>query len=286
MCESTAMTIGCYTMQNNYPYWSESNVYWNMLMTGNSIATLQDSKTISYANGVNNNHTYEFDITKAVFDWRAGNTVSMDRGILFKAIDESKVIHKTFGSYNRAAYNPVFKMQYLGYEEGVLSEQGFASLIAEAQAQYGSDGVTKFNCLAMSLADIKWIGYSELGINSPSDKRYLTTVGSKIVNYVNNGNCRAAKKAELMGVGLSPSYMLTANNQYFIAVRVMQSTANEYAFHVIAQTNTGTWMGKHGSYAIQKLGYINPDITKQSCWQDPKTGKYYDSATLYIRITR
>ncbi len=65
----------------------------------------------------------------------------------------------------------------------------------------------------------------------------------------------------------------------------MENSANEASFHVIAQTNTGTWMGKQGSYPIKRLGYINPDIKEQECWKDINTGEYYDSKTLYIRIT-
>ncbi len=289
ICESSALTINCHQVINCTPGWTEANASWtNLSMTSNTgVGSLLSSQTISYSNGLNQatDHMYKFNITNAVFNWRKGDTTSMQRGIVFKAASESSVIHKTFGSYNRASYNPVFEMSYLPYNTGAYSEMTFNSLVNEANSIYGSNGIIYFNCLAMALVSPYWVGYDELGIYSTSDMRYLNTVGDKIVNYINAGNCSRIASAIKMGVGLSANYSFTGTNQYFIALKIMENSTNQCAFHVLAQTNTGTWVGKFGSQAVRTWGYINPDTNSQDCWKDPDTGKYYDSQTLYIRVT-
>ena len=76
-------------------------------------------------------HWYKFDLTQVVQMWRKGASgVSQNRGIVLKSTAENTLIHKTFGSYNRASYNPVFTMSYVTYGGGYNYSQ-LKNLISE-----------------------------------------------------------------------------------------------------------------------------------------------------------
>lgn len=257
-------------------------------MSVSSLDKKLDSKVVAYNYGVNSQRTYSFDITEVVGDWREGDTNSMGRGIVFVSADESQVIHKTFGSYNRASYNPVFEMTYLCYNENSFSEQDYDGMVNIAKFTYPQSDFpeTKFNCLGMALKNVSLIQYAQLGIVNDSDKRDVDKVADAIVSYAKSSKCNYIVNAEKVGNSLSASRRLLSNKQYFVAVRVMENSAYVKDFHIIAQTNTGTWINKHGQQPIEHLGYINPDITKQACWYSSSDGYWYDSETVYIILTR
>lgn len=286
LCESTAMGMQCLALTNVPSGWTEANANWNyMNMSGSCYTTTGSStKTISYSNGVNQSHTYTYDITTIVQNWRAGtNNTSAKKGIVFKSTNESVLVHKTFGSYNRASYNPVFTMSYVPYGGGY----DYNSFLSLRSQKYRGTSSKEYlpNCIGLALHLGLWIDANIIGI-SESCRRNVELVAKQICNYANTSpDCSKIKSAEYLGYGLKSSYNLT-DKQYLIAVRVFENTNINPDTHAVVQLNNGKWIDKHGAlYEIEQLGYINPDKDIQTCWRDPNLGYYYDSDTVYIRIT-
>lgn len=149
------------------------------------------TNTVSYAQGVKQSeaHRYEFDITEIVSSWRrnpGGVIGSPDRGIVFKAINNSAGVYKTFGSCNRASYNPVFRMEYVGYNEQAYSYSQFDSLVK--RMSNSSETYTP-NCLGLALYQNKLVRANDLGVNDITTLKDVRAFASKIVKYVNDGKC-------------------------------------------------------------------------------------------------
>lgn len=296
-CESTPMRINCYSINNGYPWWTESNVCWGMLnMDNNPYTELLDSKLVSYSEGLKQGtaHTYEFDITDAVFKWRAGNTTSEGRGIVFvSAVENSSVIHKTFGSYNRASYNPVFKMSYVPYGGGYA----LTDFLGQYKDYYGNSLVWAPNCIGFALRSSEWINFNTLGITSSVDKLNPIKVAKEIVNYATTVRFNNIVKAEYLKCGLDDSTLFDLNEyQYLIGVRVGVGNNKAYDLHAVAQMKNGQWVNKHGlKNNYELLGYINPDDNEAICWKsveykdtdssNDEQGYWYYSQTAYIKIT-
>lgn len=115
MCQNESMTINCHIFNGNS--WSESSVSWSNVNPNNYVSSILSSKTISYANGNSNPSPfwYDFNITNAVKKWKSGDYYQ-SKGIIFKPTNSiengTNYISKTFGSYNRSSYQPVFSMTY------------------------------------------------------------------------------------------------------------------------------------------------------------------------------
>jgi hypothetical protein len=96
-------------------------------------------------------HTYSFNITGAVKEWKAGNTsASKDKGVVFKAsnaveADTSVDNYKTFGSYNRASNQPSLTVEYYG-------------VAADLLGVYASD-VETYSCLTHIKSSLEDCGY-------------------------------------------------------------------------------------------------------------------------------
>ena len=126
MCETTALTIHSYIFIGDA--WTEETANWSNLDVTH-YRDRQSSQTVSYDNGLNKNpaHTYKFNITQAVKEWKAGNTsANKNKGVVFKAAnaveaDNSEDRYKTFGSYNRASYKPSLTVEYYGSRIAIVA---------------------------------------------------------------------------------------------------------------------------------------------------------------------
>lgn len=113
LCEEDSLMVNCHIFTGNE--WSETTATWENV-NADSYGYSFQSNTVSYANGVNKSpqHTYSFDITKAVKWWKNG-TQSLNKGLIFIAHEPEatgSLKHKTFGSYNRSSYQPSFELTY------------------------------------------------------------------------------------------------------------------------------------------------------------------------------
>lgn len=114
MCEGTGMTVNCNVFDGNT--WTESTANWTNV-NADSYSTFLSSKTISYANGVQQpiEHRYSFNILPAVRGWKNG-TYDKNKGIIFRAPvaveNGSTYIWKTMSSFNRISYSPSLSVTY------------------------------------------------------------------------------------------------------------------------------------------------------------------------------
>ena len=146
------VNVKCYTFAGNE--WSASTANWSNI-NPNSITTYLDAKNVYYGYGAAHDHTYTFNITKAVKGWKVGN-MNRDKGIVLK-LDNSEEsgteeIVRAFGSYDRSSgqpylvvnynttgelpfadntfyYNNWYTGQYLGYDSAVTSLRGKTSTL-------------------------------------------------------------------------------------------------------------------------------------------------------------
>ena len=309
LCESTSMTVNVYNLESGSAGWTEANASWTALgMQASSFTgkTPLDSESVSYSAGIalTEQHTYSFDITSAVQNWRQGGSAStFNRGIVFASANENEVKNKTFGSYNRASYNPVFRMQYLPYAGGYTYDNFLTK-----RREYTISGSLKGyrpNCLGLALYSSIDVIFDTLGlVTGSSASRTIETVATSIAEYAtNNDDLPHIKSATYVQCGLEKDNTLfsLSNKQYVIAVRVgwgkKGSDGNrQWDFHAIAQMSDGRWVDKHGhQQSINNLGYIDPDDDDAICWKSEEykdqttendgEGYCYYSDTAYIVIT-
>ena len=133
MCEGTQMPVTCYPFTGSN--WEESTASWTTVTQ--SWGEALDSHIMSYSNGTVFGHRYEFDIKDAVQKWVDGDlTITPEKGIIFKADDaienSTNLESRTFGSFERESYKPVFTMTY--QSNIVLSQNSGALYVGESLA--------------------------------------------------------------------------------------------------------------------------------------------------------
>ncbi len=285
MCQSTSMNIACFSLLEAPKDWTESNVSWSLLKMSSHRAfypNIYTTKTISHAEGVKQaeKHRYEYDITQIVSYWRKnpnGSVGTPEQGIVFKSVNSTST-YKTFGSYNRSTYTPVFKMEYIGYNENAYNFNSYEKLLTGLS----TDTMYNPNCLGLALHQGKWVDFDDLGMIG-AERRDVDILAERIVEYIKKGKWSNLVDAKVL-TDETKSTCILNRNQYLIAVRV-HTYGSRHDLHAIAQLNNGRWVDKHGISPLNQLGYIDPEYTQQSCWYDSGIQKYYDSKTVYILIT-
>lgn len=260
MCESTAMTIECRQFTGSSA-WTEDNVSWTNY-GGSSYGELYSSKTISYANGLNMGHTYNFDVTVAVKEW-INSSVKRSQGLVFKATYENVVQNKTFASYQRGSYQPTFTMTYVENKAAFNWEKDLRFLKGREEHYQ-----TPPNCAGYALGIAEWIdaltenfepNFNSIGNFAYSFKSYVDSyVADRKIVYIYSGDYRKIRL----------SY-----NQYLIAARISAGD-----FHFMVQTDDGKWTQKAGNEAAEQPTYYNPKTEK---WNSK-----YTSDTIYMIVER
>lgn len=186
MCQSEELNIECYAFTGNV--WDEDTVGWTEANGSSYNTHLLYEMNVSYSAGTlqPSKHRYVFDITSAVKGWKTG-VYDQEKGIIFKASDQiengSTNIHKTFGSYNRESYQPMFSITYSDNDTSILQDDTYY-LVNRHVVKYlryvsgTTDTVAGASGLLSSLQDsVKWeLRKAELGylIRSADDTtKYL-----------------------------------------------------------------------------------------------------------------
>lgn len=165
MCQSEELNIECYAFTGNV--WNEDTVGWTEANGSLYNTNLLYEMNVSYSAGTlqPSKHRYVFDITSAVKGWKTG-VYDQEKGIIFKASDQiengSTNIYKTFGSYNRESYQPMFSITYSDNDTSILQDDTYY-LVNRHVVKYlryvsgTTDTVVGTSGLLSSLQDsVKW----------------------------------------------------------------------------------------------------------------------------------
>lgn len=261
------VTVKCYTFAGNE--WSASTANWSNI-NPNSITTYLDAKNVQYGYGEAHDHTYTFNITKAVKGWKVGN-MNQDKGIVLK-LDNSEEsgtenIVRAFGSYNRSSGQPYLVVNY--------SETGDLPFV---------DNTWYFN---------NWLAGTYLGYDTTKlslVRGTLTSLGNDIKWEIRkvDGGYIIRSKADTTKYLASPvdttaiaTEMVTIEDMSIPTRCVWTITKLEDGYCAIRNVYSGRYLYQNGTNAgfVSTLGTVGTSGYRQRVWRYASTGYYGTSSS-------
>ena len=134
---------------------------------------------------------------------------------------------------------------------------------------------TNMNCLGFALQIDKFLD-TELGNNVYGSS--VETLSKMVLQYVQNKTNKSIRR--IPGYPSAPTYSVSGA-EYRFAMRVTNTTSDDWDMHFWVQTSDGKWAEKPGGTPSEVIGFGNPSTMS---WNTH--GINYNSKTIYFAVTR
>ena len=240
MCESDELAISCHVFTGNV--WDANSATWSNVSPNSYVSTAMSANTMSWSIGKTHSpvHWYSFDISSAVQGWIDGN-YTQSKGIIFKVNSTvengSTIANRTFGSYNRASYQPALSITY---------ESGSGSSFATAETIEFGDVKTVYTLISNEKRYFKfqpavsgeYLFYSMLESGDPQIWLYNSNL-SLIDDDDDSGSV----------LNFSLAVTLTAGNTYYLEVGHHSLNTGKYEVHILRDAEIS-----NGTYRLRNIG--------------------------------